>query len=223
MKELSIFIDESGDFGEYESHSPYYIISMVMHDQTVDISEDLDKLEQQMFHIGWPKHCIHAGPVIRSEYEYKDYDLEERQQVLKRLITFIRKIDIRLKSIYAEKKDKDSVELVGNLSKQLSLVIKDRLEYFLSFDVIKIYYDNGQTEVSKMLASVFSVLLDNVEFKKVIPSDYRLFQVADLVCTLKLAELKMNRHTLSKSERLFFKDDRTLRKNYLKIIKSKEL
>ena len=27
MKELSIFIDESGDFGQYDYHAPYYIIS----------------------------------------------------------------------------------------------------------------------------------------------------------------------------------------------------
>lgn len=27
MKELSIFIDESGDFGEYDYHSPWYIVS----------------------------------------------------------------------------------------------------------------------------------------------------------------------------------------------------
>ena len=27
-KELSIFIDESGDFGDYDPKSPYYIISM---------------------------------------------------------------------------------------------------------------------------------------------------------------------------------------------------
>ncbi len=25
MKELSIFIDESGDFGEYDYHSPWYM------------------------------------------------------------------------------------------------------------------------------------------------------------------------------------------------------
>ena len=40
--------DESGDFGEYDPHSPFYIISMVMHDQAVDITEDLAKLETQM-------------------------------------------------------------------------------------------------------------------------------------------------------------------------------
>ena len=37
MKELSIFIDESGDFGEYAVHSPYYIITMVYHEQDKDI------------------------------------------------------------------------------------------------------------------------------------------------------------------------------------------
>ena len=41
MKELSIFIDESGDFGEYDFHSPYYIISLVFHDQANSIENDL--------------------------------------------------------------------------------------------------------------------------------------------------------------------------------------
>ena len=71
-------------------------------------------------------------------------------------------------------------------------------------------------EVNKILSAVFNVLLDNVEFKKVTPSDYRLFQVADLVCTLKLVELKMNNNMLSLSEKNFFEDLRTLKKNYLK-------
>ena len=33
MKELSIFVDESGDFGEYAQHSPYYIVFMILHDR----------------------------------------------------------------------------------------------------------------------------------------------------------------------------------------------
>ena len=224
MSELSIFVDESGDFGEYDFHAPFYIISMVIHDQSIDIEEDLLKLEREMENIGWPKHCIHAGPVIRSEYEYKEYGLEERQKILKRLMTFIRKLDIRFKSIYIEKKHiEDSVEATGKLSKQLAAFIRANMHYLFGFDQVKIYYDNGQVEVTRILSSVFNTLLDNVEFKKVIPSDYRLFQVADLVCTLKLTELKMENHLLSKSEKFFFKDERTLRKNYLKPLKEKEL
>ena len=42
MKELSIFVDESGDFGDYAEHSSYYIISLIMHDQKNDIDADID-------------------------------------------------------------------------------------------------------------------------------------------------------------------------------------
>ena len=37
VKELSIFIDESGDFGDYDYRSPYYIIARVFHEQSEDI------------------------------------------------------------------------------------------------------------------------------------------------------------------------------------------
>ena len=40
-KILSVFVDESGDFGSYESHTPYYLVSLVLHNQDVDISEDI--------------------------------------------------------------------------------------------------------------------------------------------------------------------------------------
>lgn len=46
MKELSIFIDESGDWGEYEKHCPYYIVTMVMHDQSKDIEKEVRHLEE---------------------------------------------------------------------------------------------------------------------------------------------------------------------------------
>ena len=40
-KILSVFIDESGDFGAYEHHAPYYLVAMVLHDQSVDITSDI--------------------------------------------------------------------------------------------------------------------------------------------------------------------------------------
>ena len=78
-------------------------------------------------------------------------------------------------------------------------------------------------EVTRILSSVFNALLENVEFRKVTPADYRLFQVADLICALKLVELKAEDHALSKSEKYFFGDERTLKKNYLKPLRDKEM
>ncbi|MGN1165356.1 MAG: hypothetical protein ACI4S2_02875 [Lachnospiraceae bacterium] len=39
MKEkiLSVFVDESGDFGQYNPASPNYYVAMVLHNQEVDI------------------------------------------------------------------------------------------------------------------------------------------------------------------------------------------
>ena len=85
------------------------------------------------------------------------------------------------------------------------------------------YYDNGQIELTRILASVFNTLLDGVIFRKVIPSDYRLFQVADLFCTMALIKLKLENHVLSSSELLFFGDERTLKKNYLKPLAEKQI
>ena len=71
MKEISIFIDESGDFGKLNPNSPYYIVTMGFHDQTTDISTCLVSLEQELTYLGYPHHCLHAGPIIRMENELK--------------------------------------------------------------------------------------------------------------------------------------------------------
>ena len=49
MKELSIFVDESGDSGDYSEHSSYYIISLIMHNLRNDIDADIGKLEQRPY------------------------------------------------------------------------------------------------------------------------------------------------------------------------------
>ena len=79
----------------------------------------------------------------------------------------------------------------------------------------KIYYDNGQIEISKILASVFTVLLPEVEIKRVVPSDYRLFQAADMFCSMELIRLKAEASAISASEMEFFGSIRDLKKNYL--------
>ena len=223
MNELSIFIDESGDFGEYDSHSPYYIISMVFHNQASDISGPLEKLNTNLRNINYPDHCVHTGPIIRRENEYEFESIENRRRIFNFMITFIKHIDIRYKCFFIEKKHmEDSVEAVSNLSKQISVFIRGHYQEFLTFNEIKIYYDNGQVEVSKLLATVFNALLPGIQIKKVIPSDYRLFQAADLFCSMELVRLKIQTHTVSASEMEFFGNLRDLKKNYLKPLRKKE-
>ncbi len=89
-KNLSIFIDESGDFGDYNYLSPYYMVSMVFHDQSVDIYDSVIQLNNRVSEIGFPPHAIHTGPIIRKEGLYKRYDDPEmRKRLLNALYHFI--------------------------------------------------------------------------------------------------------------------------------------
>lgn len=56
----------------------------------------------------------------------------------------------------------------------------------------------------KILTSVFSILFSNVEFRRVKPADYKLFQVADLLCTWELLALKAEKNQFTESEKAFF-------------------
>ena len=83
VSELSIFIDESGDFGTYDIRSPYYIITMVFHDQSCDISEPIAKLRHDLSNPGIdPDHSVHTGPIIRREKEYEFMLIDERRRIL---------------------------------------------------------------------------------------------------------------------------------------------
>ena len=224
MRELSVFVDESGDFGEYDYRSPYYIVTLLFHDQTKDISEEVFRLGKSLKDMGFEGICVHAGPIIRSENEYRNIDLATRQRVFKRMMSFIRHADIQHYSVYIEKKHiQDTIEAAGKLSRKMAHFIRAHLETFYSYDKVKIYYDNGQVEVTRILSSVFNAFFDHVEFKKVFPKDYRLFQAVDMICTLKLVELKADNKTLSNSEMNFFDNERVLKKNYLKPMKDKEM
>ena len=84
-KKLSIFIDESGDFGEYTVHSPYYLVTMVLHDQNVNISNRIISFYEHLSNIGYEKHAIHAGPLIRRESIYSNDLMEQRKKLFNSL------------------------------------------------------------------------------------------------------------------------------------------
>ncbi len=143
MRDLSIFIDESGDFGDYAPHSPYYIISMVFHDQKENIQPAIDKLNQELAYLGLDSLCIHTGPIIRREEIYTEMEIDERRKIFNKMVAFVRQIDIRYKCFYIEKRHvEDVVEATGKLSKQISAFVRDHYEEILSFDNVKIYYDS---------------------------------------------------------------------------------
>jgi hypothetical protein len=97
-------------------------------------------------------------------------------------------------------------------------------EDFNAAEKIKVYYDNGQAQVSALLKEAFAIYSAKVEFAAdVHPSKYRLFQAADVICTLELAKAKLIANgSISESEDRFFGGIKNFKKNYLKPLSRKE-
>lgn len=104
----------------------------------------------------------------------------------------------------------------------MSQFIRENLEYFQSFEKVILYYDNGQHELNRILNTVLATQLADYDVRKVIPNEYRLFQVADLICTLELLKTKIEHGKLSNSEERIFHSKRDLKKDFLKGIQKKE-
>lgn len=217
LSTLSVFIDESGDFGPYSCHSPYYIITLMLHDQSKSIDDQVEHLRTHVSEMGFAEnHAIHSAPLIRREKDYALMDLPSRRKLFRHLLTFLRLCDISYKAFVFEKREfPDHDSLVSRMSREVGSFVKDNLAYFQDFDEIIVYYDGGQKEITNIINAVFNVLLD-AEIRRVTPSDYRLFQAADMACTLELLDLKYHSKSLSASEREFFRGERNLHKNNLK-------
>ena len=143
-----MFVDESGSFDSSLEPSRFYIVTLLCHDQSEDIKPLADELESQLGYLGYPDTCIHAGPLLRREEDFRAVD-------------------------------------------------------------------DGQDQVKDLLKTSFARL--PVEFKAdVLPDKYRLFQAADLICTIELLAIKHEKNLpLNKSEEFFFGKWRDLKKNYL--------
>lgn len=223
-KNLSIFIDESGDFGKYECHSGRYIVALIFHDQCIDISNNINNFEDHLRNLGYTYHAVHTGPLIRREQFYANDLVENRKRLFNSLFNCVRRLPVQYACVDVDKKEcKNEVDLISRISRQLGEIIIINVEYFKRFNHIFIYYDNGQTVLTKIISSVFSSHLQSVEFRKVKPVDYLLFQAADLVCTMELLADKAENNSFSNSEMEFFGNIRDYKKNYLKWLRKKHI
>ena len=89
MKELSIFIDESGDFGKITERPAYYLVTLLFHDQKNEITSNVKRLEDSTKNSGFDFEYIHTGPVIRREDVFSGLSIDERRKLLFKMLNFI--------------------------------------------------------------------------------------------------------------------------------------
>ena len=226
-KTLSIFVDESGKLLYPDSQSRFYIVGMVFHDQAFDVSDLIAKLDVDWRRMGLSDFCFHAGPLIRREKGCRFMFREQRKAIFSRMMLFARQMRFSYHCLVVDKKFvTSSSQIVERLQRQLSDFLGSGAPFFRDFDMMKVYYDCGQAPITRLLHDTFSEWLgDKVVFAAAVrPENYKLFQLADLICSIKLIESKLAiGESLTIGESRFFRGPRTFKHDILRRIKAKEL
>ena len=146
---------------------------------------------------------------------YENLEMEQRKKLFNLLFRFARKIPVQFFTAKVRKSEcNDSDVLEARITKEIKSEIEKNDSYWRSFDKIIIYYDNGQKPLKRILNILFNSMFSNVEVRKVNPVDYKLFQVADLVCTLDHIKSKIDIGQFSHSEEEFFSSKHEFKKEY---------
>ena len=77
-KELSIFVDESGD---RVGLSKYYLLTLVMHNQSMSIADKITKYENSLAQKNLPNTPFHSEPLLNGRGDYRNLSIEARKKL----------------------------------------------------------------------------------------------------------------------------------------------
>lgn len=223
MEELSIFIDESGDVG---CVSDFYLVSLVFHEQRFDIGENIRLYELALREHGLDRMPFHFNPLINGNDDYRWQGIQRRKQQLHAFVTFFEHLPITHKVfVYDKKMAKGFDGLATAIERDLKVFLFDHLGYIQKFDVVKIYYDGGQSVVTRAVHQAIASCISReaIEYKDATAGRYRLSQVADYVCGIELTKLKFERHLETKTDAAFFGAYGNFKKSFYKKLRKKAM
>ena len=222
-KTLSVFVDESGRFQHPDADSRFYIVGMVFHEQGNDISQAISDFNRSISGLGLDPDAFvfHAGPLIRREKGYEFLSRHHRGKIYNRMMTFARRINFKWHCLCVDKRFINStLQIVAKLQVQLDEFLNAHKPLLDEVGNVKVYYDCGQAPLTKILQKSFVGLGGKVEFvSDVQPRRYKLFQLADLICTLNLVAAKIRTgERLTDSEYKFFGGPSAFRRSEAKFL-----
>lgn len=222
-RELSIFCDESGSDA---MDCPYYPLSLVFHDQSLDIGESIARYENALAAKGLPNIPFHASPLMYGKDAYRGLGLETRKQLLSSFRVFFRHLPISYRCLVISTKDHPTARDVESaMRRELVDFLFDHLGRLQAFDSTKIYYDNGQHPIAQAVhrAIDYALSKEAVAYHVADPVSYRLSQAADYICTLELTALKYQEHRITNTDEKVFGSWAMFKKGPLKECRRKLL
>ena len=170
---------------------------------------------------------FHASPLMYGKDDYKDLDMATRKKLFASFEAFCRRIPFKCKTFSYRRSEVPTPEgFIARFKRDLVVFLTDNLEYFQTFEQVKIYYDNGQQMITEALHGALDYILSKeaVFYRVASAKEYRLSQVADCVCALELADLKYQSGELTETEaKVFGTNYSAFKKNHLRYIRRKEM
>ena len=224
LKELSIFIDESGSQG---GHSKYILVTILLHMQNNKIEKEIMEYKLCLRHNLLPDIPFHASPLMNGHGDYEGMELSQRKKMFSIFEAFVRKLPFGYKTFIYKRDEIGSVDkFIVRLKRDLINFIADNLSVFQNFDTVKIYYDDAQQMITKALHSAIDFMLSahSVVYKMARASEYALFQTADCICSIELVDIKFQNNELTKTDIKFFGTKyRNFKLNHLKKFRRKAI
>jgi hypothetical protein len=89
MKEIHIFVDESGEFSISPARSPFFLFTMVFHDTSHDMKASFLRFSEAMKKRGYADNPFHAGPLINRHDWYSGCTREARREIFDIFFDFV--------------------------------------------------------------------------------------------------------------------------------------
>lgn len=219
MADGSIFADESGEQG---FQSKYYALTLVFHDQSNPVIPVFEDYKQLLHNAGLPDIPMHASPLLNGHDDYQRLAVSQRKRLLAYFMSMLHKLPVQYVTLIYRKADYTTLEQLGmRIKRDIVNTVFDHLELFQNFESVKAYYDGGQSLVTQAIRGAVEYALSKqaIVYRKGSPTDYRLAQVADLICTIELTARKYENHEQTTTDERFFGLVGAFRKNYLKKVR----
>ena len=173
-----------------------------------------------------PNIPFHSEPLLNGHGAYENLNIASRKKLLHSFAAMVRYLPISYRTFaYRRSEYENPSALSARMKRDISGLLFDNLEFFQSFDEVKVYYDNGQNIVKQALdQSIRFVLSKNaIQRRRTSMTDYRLEQVADYLCTIELAAIKYEAKEDGGTYDKFFGGIGAFKRNWLKQARRKRM
>ena len=137
---------------------------------------------------------------------YYGLDLRTRKMLLGSLLVFFRHMPVRYHTFaYATKQFSSLDKLAGAMRRDIVNFLFDHLAELQAYDAVRVY-DDGQHSIAESLhlAIEYALSKDAVAYRSAQPTEYRLSQATDCICTMELTAIKYADHTTTATDEKFF-------------------